>query len=80
MFYDGFNRYLEDTVHDGGQCSRRLDLQFTLYSAFLLSVLRVRAHGRLVIGKVAQDIPILHKALWAKTCDRRANGTEPNGI
>lgn len=38
----------------------------TLYSAFLLSVLRVRAHGRLVLGKVAQDIPILHKALWGK--------------
>lgn len=45
-------------------------LSFTLYSAFLLSMLRVRAHGRLVIGKVAQDIPILHKALWAETYDR----------
>ena len=35
----------------------------TLYSACLLRVLRVRAHGRLVVGIVAQDIPILHRAL-----------------
>lgn len=39
----------------------------TLYSAFLLSALRVSAHGRLVIGEAAQDIPMLHRALLANT-------------
>lgn len=34
-----------------------------LYSACLLSALRVRAHGRLVTGVVAHDMPILHRAL-----------------
>lgn len=39
----------------------------------------MRAHGRLVIGKVAQDMPILHRALWAETFDRRENGAKTNG-
>lgn len=37
-----------------------------LYSACLLRVLRVIAHGRLVVGIVAQDMPMLHRALFAE--------------
>lgn len=39
-----------------------------MYSACLLRVLRVRAHGRLVVGIVAQDMPILHNALSGERC------------
>lgn len=51
----------------------RLDnsaIDVTLYSGCLLRVLRMRAHGRLVAGMVAHDMPMLHNALDAAEIER----------